>query len=148
MHELSFNAGISCSPEYWMEDIRNGMISDFCGTDYVGDNSLLMGSVCNTVDCGGGRGTISSRIIHTASLDIGVQLGIPRPITDEPDTETNPPSTPSPSTPSPPTMPLTPSPTMPLTPDDADDLIAQQQLGGALKEVLALVSLSNNSFSH
>ncbi|XP_064399841.1 uncharacterized protein LOC135346210 isoform X4 [Halichondria panicea] len=156
----NFDNQTELNPEYWMEDIRNGMISDFCGADYVGDNSLLMGSVCNTTGCGGGQGTISSRIIRTASLDIGVQLGIPRPITDEPNTETNPPSTPSPptmpptpppstpppSTPSPSTpppstpSPSTPSPpTMPPTPDDADDLIPQQQLGDALEEVLALI---------
>ncbi len=64
--------------------------------------------------------------------------GKPRPRTDEPVTNTNYPSTPSPST-----MAPTPSP---LTPDNADE--AQQQLRAALEEVLALVSLSNNSFSH
>ena len=60
---------------------------------------------------------------------LSARLGISRPPTDEPDTETDPPSMSSP-------------PTMPPTTDDADDLMALQQLGDALEEVLALVSIS------
>ncbi len=113
-----------------------------CGLNTCSSSDPLVNGRWDTEGCVRNDGLSNStqtvcECTHLTNFAIllSARSGKPRPRTDEPVTNTNPPSTPSP-------------PTMPPTPDNADDRMALQQLGDALKEVLALVSLSNNSCSH